>query len=789
MEKQTNTITNPKLEQALALLEMGWSIIPIGRNKKPLIDWKKYQTEKPTPEEVQGWFEKYPYINLAAVTGKISNIIVIDIDPRHGGNDEVFKNLETVKVQTGGDGQHIYFRYEEGVENKTAIQPGIDVRGQGGFAIIPPSEHESGKCYEWINDPKNTPILPMPDFVKEWIKTSASKQTNDIKEIITGVNEGTRNNSASIIVGKLLAKFPQAEWESNVWPLLQGWNTQNNPPLPDEELRSVYDSIVERELGKSDTIKGKLKVNHKEENEVGEVIYTSFFLTSSGLIAEEVFDPSKQAPLFAVFDGSNITYEESIQDKYKTIHPIDEPFITSEKVKLPSIAQDYGTELDLFNEIKIFVHSYVDIPSEWEEWTSHYVLLSWIFDKLPVCPYLCALGPSDCGKTRLVQTVGSLCYKPIVASGSITASPVFRLLDRFHGTLIINEFDYLGNYDDEMIVILNNGFEAGLPVWRTEGDKVKDVKSFDVFGPKLFASRKRRNDWAFESRLLTVPMKSTKRSDIPPFLLSDFYKRAADLRNKLLMFRLKHYNQEVKFHTERFKGISGRLRQTLLSITAVIKDESFLERAEEFALKTQKELKSMKGLDLDGTVYQVLCQYLEKNQTRPLIKDIAKEVKEVAELDKLSSKAVGNIIRDELGFQTSRSAHGGNFVAILTQEQIENLRDRYEVEESSPEASSPSSPNSQQAQDQGEVGELGELSQDDRDELEKQILTTLANSYKEGFIRGYDVAQKVGCPYTWAKQTLENLVQKGKVLQYLDNKDMWAVSVATREELTASPTP
>lgn len=789
MEKQTNTITYSKLEQALTLLEMGWSIIPVGRNKKPLIDWKKYQTEKPTSEEVQGWFGKYPYINLATVTGKISNIIVIDIDPRHEGNDELFKNIETVKVKTGGDGQHIYFQYEEGIENKTAIQPGIDVRGQGGFAIIPPSEHESGKCYEWINDPKNTPILPIPDFVKEWVKASSQTQnTDNIKEIVKGVTEGKRNNSAASIVGKLLAKFPQEEWGSNVWPLLEGWNTQNNPPLPVEELRNVYNSILERELEKPETIKGKLKVNHKEENETGEVIYTSFFLTSNGKIAEEVFDPAKQEPVFAIFDGSNITYEEYIQDTYKTIHPIDEPFITSGKVKLPSKAQDYGTELDLFNEIKIFVHSYVDIPSEWEEWTSHYVLLSWIFDKLPVCPYLCALGPSDCGKTRLVQTVGSICYKPIVASGSITASPVFRLLDRFHGTLIINEFDYLGNYDDEMIVILNNGFEAGLPVWRTEGDKKKEVTSFDVYGPKLFSSRKRRNDWAFESRLLTIPMKSTKRSDIPPFLLPDFYKSASDLRNKLLMFRLKHYNLEVNYHYDRFKGISGRLRQTLLAITAVIKDESFLYKAEEFALKTQKELKAMKGLDLDGIVYQVLCDCWESHDIKPLIKNVAKQVREIAELDKLSSKAVGNIIRDELGFQTCR-VHGGNFAAILTEEQLNILKDRYEDEEShsNSQTTSPSSPNSTQAQDQGEVGELGELNQEDRDELEKQVLITLAQSYKEGFIRGYDVAQKVGCPYTWAKQTLENLVQKGKVLQYLDNKDMWAVSVSTREELTAPP--
>lgn len=535
-----------------------------------------------------------------------------------------------------------------------------------------------------------------------------------------------------------------------MWPLLQGWNNKNDPPMPDDELRTVFESITSKDLARKDNPKGKLKVKEKNKtNNQGEaddddVVFTSFFATKDGKIGEEIFYPVERKLSFAVCDGNNISYESVIKDDGRIIRPIDEPFITSGKVKLPTAVADYGSELNLFNEIKNFIHAYVDIAPEWEEWASHYVLLSWIYDKLPVCPYLCALGPSDCGKTRLVQTVGSICYKPIVASGSITASPVFRLLDRFRGTLIINEFDYLGNYDDEMIVILNNGFEEGLPVWRTEGDKEKEVRSFDVYGPKLFASRKRRNDWAFESRLLTVPMKATKRSDIPPFLLPDFHKRADELRNKLLMFRLKHYGQEVQFHTDRFKGISGRLRQTLLSITAVIKDEAFLARAEEFAFKTQKELKAMKGLDLDGAVYQVLQECWEGNDKRPLIKDIAKKVKEVAELEKLSSKAVGNIIRDELGFQTSRSAHGGNFLVILTKDQLDILSERYEDSEPSPETTSPTSPNPQQApknEADGEVGEFGELSPEYQAEVEKLVLQSLAELSRYGYSRGYDIAE------------------------------------------------
>jgi hypothetical protein len=585
------------------------------------------------------------------------------------------------------------------------------------------------------------------------------------------------------VVGKLLVKYPQGEWETEVWPLIQGWNGKNTPPLTENELRSVFESIVNKELSKPETPNGKLKVkvkksSDKKEETENEELHTSFFVTNDGRVCEEVLNPD---PLFAVFDGNTVSYQSIIKDKDQVVRPSSEQFIISGKVKLPSEATEYGTELDLFNEIKDFVHSYVDIPTEWEEWASHYVLLSWVYDKLPVCPYLCALGPSDCGKTRFVQTVGNLCYKPIVASGSITASPLFRLLDRFHGTLVINEFDHVGNYDDEIIVILNNGFEAGLPVWRTEGDREKIVKSFDVFGPKLFATRRRKNDWAFESRLLTVPMRITKRRDIPPFLLEDFYQTAAKLRNKLLMFRFKHYDQEVKFRTDLFGGISGRLRQTLLSITAVIKDEGFLTQAEEFATKLQKELKAMKGFDLDGTIYQVLTECWENSDKQPLLKEVTKKVKELADMEKLAPKTVGNIVRDELGFRTTRFGHSGNYVVLLNAEQLTNLKERYDDtnEQSSAASASPA-----QVQAPAEDAELAELNPEDTKDLEQKIIKTLAEfTTKKGFVQSYYIAQEVGCPYPWVKQTLERLLAEGKVLRYADDKDSWAVNYQTREQL------
>ncbi len=260
-EEQNKNIINTKLDQALYYLEkLGWSVIPVGPDKKPLVEWKLYQSQKATREQLIKWYSK-PNVNIGIITGKISNLVVIDIDPRHDGTDEAFTEIKTVKSATGGGGWHYYFQYQEGIQNSAGVKPGIDIRGDGGYVIAPPSIHNSGKSYDWINNPENTSILPLPSFITEWLSSSKNftKVTNSKwdKNLLNGASEGSRNDSAASVVGKLLKRFKQVEWEEEVWPLLQGWNLKNNPPLPETELRTVYESIINSELANNEKENGE----------------------------------------------------------------------------------------------------------------------------------------------------------------------------------------------------------------------------------------------------------------------------------------------------------------------------------------------------------------------------------------------------------------------------------------------------------------------------------------------------------------------------------------------------
>jgi len=155
-------------------------------------------------------------------------------------------------------------------------------------------------------------------------------------------------------------------------------------------------------------------------------------------------------------------------------------------------------------------------------------------------PYLRLRGDPGSGKTRFLLTVGSLCYKPIFTRGASTVSPLFRILDAFRGSLIIDEGDFrLSDERAEIVKILNNGNARGFPVLRTEVSRQRefDPRAYAVFGPKLVATRGYFEDRALESRCLTEEMgQSRLREDIPINLTSAHKEEALGLRNKLLLF-------------------------------------------------------------------------------------------------------------------------------------------------------------------------------------------------------------------------------------------------------------
>lgn len=216
------------------------SIIPIGKDKTPLIPWKEFQTRKATIEEATSWLEKFPEMNIGIVTGKLSNIAVVDVEA--GGSVEGLP--DTVIAKTGNGGWHYYYQFVEGIDNKARIRPLTDIRGEGGYVVAPPSEtkyEKDGKVlggkYEWI---KQTAIQPFPKHL------FGVREKTNWDDISQGVPDGQRNATAAQYIGKLMNVFSIDTWENTVWETAIEWNKKNNPPMSERQLRVVYESIKRR---------------------------------------------------------------------------------------------------------------------------------------------------------------------------------------------------------------------------------------------------------------------------------------------------------------------------------------------------------------------------------------------------------------------------------------------------------------------------------------------------------------------------------------------------------------
>jgi hypothetical protein len=249
----TGEINNPILEEALRYRRRGWSVIPVGSDKKPLIKWERFQTELAGEEEIRSWFLLFPNANIGIVTGSISGIVVVDVE-KGGRTDDL---PPTVISKSGGGGFHYYYKHP-GVPVKNGVRIGKkedlrDIRGDSGYIVAPPSRHKSGNSYEWIVPPEDTLLTDFPQWLIKQERTSDVSPKDgerNWQEKVNGVSEGERNSTAAAISGKLLMHLPEKDWEGYVWPLLRGWNNGNNPPLPDMELRSVFDSIAQRQAQK-----------------------------------------------------------------------------------------------------------------------------------------------------------------------------------------------------------------------------------------------------------------------------------------------------------------------------------------------------------------------------------------------------------------------------------------------------------------------------------------------------------------------------------------------------------
>lgn len=247
---------NASLDAALRYLALGWSPIPVAtRSKRPLIAWRPFQDGAPGEAEVRGWFAKWPDANVAIVTGVGSGLVVLDVDPAHGGSKSLAAIEarhgalpKTVEAVTGGGGRHVYFAHPGGeVRNRAGLAPGLDLRGDGGIVVAPPSVHPNGKPYLWCTgrSPEEIVVAPLPVWLLEPRFGGDGRLGHPLaywRDLVReGVTEGRRNATLASFTGHLLWHGVDPDV---IMELMLAWNrTRCHPPLSDEEVIATVRSI------------------------------------------------------------------------------------------------------------------------------------------------------------------------------------------------------------------------------------------------------------------------------------------------------------------------------------------------------------------------------------------------------------------------------------------------------------------------------------------------------------------------------------------------------------------
>jgi hypothetical protein len=242
----------------------GWKVFPANpENKTPLIkDWKNRASNKETV--INRLFAPFPNAMVAVPTGTINGITVIDFDIRDSYNgvsnfiQEGYMIPKTAGAKTPSGGFHLYFDSgNQSIPNSVSkLAIGVDVRGDGGYVIAPPSQSIKG-TYKWETDwidrkrslakiplAINSLMLNEQSSFKQNLRSKFHKTSSVAEEINKPISEGSRNNELTRRCGYLYRKYSS----DKVLEIMRHINQRCcNPPIEDRELYRIVCSIGKRE--------------------------------------------------------------------------------------------------------------------------------------------------------------------------------------------------------------------------------------------------------------------------------------------------------------------------------------------------------------------------------------------------------------------------------------------------------------------------------------------------------------------------------------------------------------
>ena len=259
-------MSNKLLDAAIKYAtQYGWAVFPCSSTSKKPLTPHGCKDAKKSVGAIKAWWNKWPDASIGVATGTVSNLIVIDedLDEDKGlnGYEEVSawervngKLPDTVQCITGRGGYHLYFQYDRNdIKNRAGILEGVDVRGEGGYVIAPPSMHPNGTEYQWEDAPDEIPLAPVDATVRKFLfgEDDKPRAASDFK-LPDRIKSGERNETLFKLACSMQSQgLPDAAIMAAIEQTNQ---TACDSPLDTEELETIVSSALRYNKGELRTI-------------------------------------------------------------------------------------------------------------------------------------------------------------------------------------------------------------------------------------------------------------------------------------------------------------------------------------------------------------------------------------------------------------------------------------------------------------------------------------------------------------------------------------------------------